>query len=346
MKKGEVVESSISANTEKIGNYFLSEKPNIKFFSSGCQLLDCVLGGGYVVGRMVNLVGDKSTGKTLLAIEACANFHRTYPKGKVKYLEAEAAFDKGYAAALGMPLEVVEFVDFNKDEEKPDNTVEALYENLLKTINDQENCKTKEPLLYIIDSMDALSDRDELERDIDKGTYGAKKPKVVSEIFRRLVDRLEKAEITLFIISQVRDNIGVTFGSKDTRSGGRALDFYASQILWLAELGKIKKMVRGIERPIGISIRAKCKKNKVGLPYRECDFPVLLGFGIDDIEANLNWLEKAKALEDLGYSKNDIKKVAEQVKSGDVELRNKISSYTKEVWREVETGFLPTNKKY
>src|SRR4051812_34296892 len=81
------------------------------FFSSGCALLDCVLGGGWALRRMINVIGDKSTGKTLLAIEACANFVRAFVRGRVTYIEAESAFDRSYAATLGFPEHNLDLVD-------------------------------------------------------------------------------------------------------------------------------------------------------------------------------------------------------------------------------------------
>lgn len=340
----DIANKSDAEVVETKGSYFVSDKP-LDFISSGCQMLDLVLGGGYPVGRIVNLVGDKSTGKTLLAIELCANFTIKYPNSMIHYFEAEAAFDPGYAEALGLPIKQVEFVKV-KNPELP-NTVEGWFTDLSAIIERQEAKKNPDPVLYIVDSLDALSDSDELERNIDKGSYGAKKPKILSEIFRRLVDRLQKANILLFIISQVRDKIGVTFGDKQTVSGGKALEFYASQRIWLADTGKIKKTIRGVERPIGVNIKARCKKNKIGLPYRECEFPIIFGYGVDSLQASLDWVEKVKALDKLSF---EVKKVDAAIKKireeGNKEAENEIYALTKSEWREIETDFLPKIKKY
>src|SRR6266403_1907474 len=225
------------------GLYFTSPKEHIKFIPSGCTLLDCVLGGGWPLGRVSNVVGDKSTGKTLLAIEAIANFRLTFPKGLVRYFEAEAAFDNEYAAALGVELHEDEFVG--------GDTVEVLFDDLTATLEGLDNEK---PALYIVDSLDAISDKAEMERKITDATYGGTKPKQLGQLFRRLVREIERKSLHLQIISQVRDNIGVAFGNRFTRTGGRALDFYASQILWLAHKGQIKKVVKGVTRATGIEI--------------------------------------------------------------------------------------------
>lgn len=334
---------------KKVGNYFTSTtKEGLDLFSSGCKLLDCVLGGGWALGRMSNIVGDKSSGKTLLAIEGCANFMQQYSDGKIMYLEAEAAFDENYAEAIGMPVESVEFIDYEDD-----NTVEFLFDHLSEVADEAD-----EPTLYIVDSLDALSDRAEKSRKIDEGSYSLGKQKKMSELFRRLISKIKKSQIHLMIISQVRENIGVTFGEKYTRSGGKALDFYASQILWLAETGKIKKTVKGIERIIGINVKANCKKNKVGLPFRTCNYPVFFGYGIDDIEASLDFLttckELAPAASKLGYGsidkvtpavKTKIKREMEDPKRV-AEMRKILDAHVMEVWEEVEEGFIPKASKY
>lgn len=311
----------------------------LKFISSGCAVLDCVLGGGYAVGRIVNIVGDKSTGKTLLAIEACANFAKQYDVGLIRYNESEAAFDKPYAAALGLPLDRVEFTEGCY-------TVEEFFFDLDGYIKKAG----KSPGFYILDSLDALSDKAELERDIDAGSFGAVKAKKMSELFRRLVKRLQDSNITLFIISQVRDAIGVTFGDKTSRSGGRALDFYASQVLYLSQIGTLKRAANGVERPIGLQIKAKCKKNKLGPPLRECTFDLRFNFGIDDVAANINFLKTVKALSRIKVSEDSITRFTRALEKADKEHytaeRERIATAATEEWHKVEQNFLPTRGKY
>jgi len=315
---------------ETIGDYLIKKK-DLQFVSTGCAVLNCVLGGGYPLGRVVNIVGDKSTGKTNLAIEALANFVREYPEGIPYYIEAEAAFDIDYAEVLGMPIDKVKFMD-------DVDTVELLFERLIQIITEHGDNGT--PAFVVVDSLDALSDKSEMEREIDKGTYGVEKARKMSELFRRLVKKIEKTNVCLFVINQIRDKIGVMFGEKHSRSGGKALDFYASQILWLSEVKKITKTIKGIDRPIGIIVKAKCKKNKVGLPFRECQFPIIFGYGIDDITANLEFLKGVKgALEELNITDDDLKNITK-------ELEVKIAEHVVKVWNETEEGFLPKRRKY
>ncbi len=343
-------------------SFFADQKTDIQLLPSGCTLLDLVHGGGYPLGRMVNIVGDKSAGKSLLAIEAMANFKIASDKQGWKsamwYNEAESAFDQSYASALGMPINEIYFVCESSEPKETrisdaNSTIEGLFDSITKVCDYHEENKLTHGI-YVIDSMDALSDRSEMKRDIDQGTYGANKAKKIGELFRRLVRRLEDNNILFIIISQVRDKIGVTFGETKTRSGGKALDFYASIITWLADIGKEKKTIQGIERPIGVNIRAKCKKNKVGLPFRECDYYLEFGYGINDLMSNIKFLVHIKDMDwldsQVGIKKTTMKRRVRSIIEGDFDEYVKISEIVKrrvqERWKEIEMGFLPKRGKY
>ncbi len=342
----ELKKREVSQPVEKEGLYFArTKKENLELITSGCFMLDCVIGGGWPLGRMSNIVGDKSSGKSLLAIEACANFNLKYPNGKIVYFETEAAFDEDYAQALGMPIDKIEFAS----ETVKDFTVEAWFEHLEATL--AELVKTQQPCLYIVDSLDALSDRAEKDREIDKGTFGANKPKLIGQLFRRTVKEMERSKIHLMIISQIRDNIGVSFGETKSRTGGRAMDFYASQIVWLAQLKRLDRTIKKQKRVYGIQIRAQCKKNKVGLPFRECEFPILFGYGVDEIESMLAWLSSIDFDVSIWDSYKEGRNTLAQAikllpKPEREELVAKIKKVVATNWEEIETKFLPTVSKY
>jgi len=334
--KRERIEKEVTSG----GNYFAGPKANLSFIPSGCKLLDLALGGGWAEGRIGNVVGDKSSGKTLLCIEACANFANKYDDGNILYRECEAAFDEDYAAALGMPLDRV---DFGKGLM---NTVEDMFDD----ISDCLKLSRKEPSLYILDSLDSLSDRAEMERDMDEGTYGTDKARKLSQMFRRLTRDMANHHLTMIIVSQVRSKIGVSFGKTTTRSGGRALDFYASQVVGLANIGTVKRTMSKLERITGLKIKAKVEKNKVGLPLRDAEFEIKFGYGVDDLLACMEWLGEAGSLPELGVAQAKIKAwVRETNKLPDDEYWDEVKRVHELVerrWYEVEQTFLPTRKKY
>ena len=325
-------------------SYFVGEKPNYSFISSGCALLDCVLGGGFPLGRITNIVGDTSTSKTGHSTEALINFIRQYPDSMPAYRDTESAFDVEYSAAMGLNPKKVDF----GDPEQPVTTVEAFVRDFTKYLND---CiKIKSPGMYVIDSLDALSDEGELERDVGEKTYGMAKAKLLSEFFRKTVSKIEQSRVLLLIISQVRDNIGVMFGEKYKRAGGKALDFYASQCLWLAKVEVNRQTINKVKRPYSITIKAKAKKNKVGLPLRECEYDFRFGYGVEDAEASIKWLKEVGRSEEAGIAPSAVKDYIAGLGGMTLaeydEERQKLRKAVKSVWGEIETSFLPQRSKY
>lgn len=326
--------------------YNLPTLSGVKCIPTGCTTLDCVLGGGWGLGRIANIVGDKAVGKTLLAIEACANFAHQNPEGRIFYRESEAAFDASYAETLGLPLDRVDFGP--EGIETQWETIEDVFEDLDARLT--EVAKAGVAALYIVDSLDALSSRAELARKPGEGTFGLEKQKALGELFRKLVRRIKVTNCAVIFVSQIRDKIGITFGEKHTRSGGKALDFYASQILWLHHLKQLGSTRGGAKRVTGVRIMAKCKKNKISLPFRQCEFEIGFGYGVRDELASIEWLEEVKALGKLGitsatadaYLDNLDTLSAEELKAEQQRLRDTVL----ETWTEVEGRFTPRRKKY
>jgi recombination protein RecA len=335
------------------GGLYYPSMSTKRFISTGCTGLDCILGGGWCLGRVANIVGDKSVGKTLLAIEAAANFAKQYPKGHIWYREAEAAFDIPYATDLGLPSDRV---DFGPD--GPDSlwqTVEDIWEDMRACIKQSEG--SGEPGLYIVDSLDAVGSRDSRGRDLNKATYNMSKQRLLSEMFQEIAGDLKRTDIAMLIISQVRDKIGFVVGEKHIRAGGKALDFYTSHVLWLAHLGKIEVQRGGVKRAIGVRIKANCKKNKITVPFGVFEFGIRFGYGVDDLVANLDWLEEVKMLKLVGLKgvkiaekKTDVDQYIEDCdKLDDVayrEVSEKVRNVVIAAWAEVEGRFKPTRKKY
>lgn len=346
MGKRVKLSSKVEADTEEKSSYFTSNKENILFTSTGCTLLDQVLGGGYAQGRMVNIVGDKSTAKTGLSTEALINFKMRYPNGHAAYRETEGAYDQAYSEAMGLP---VDEIDFGPDD--PIDTVEKFDKDFRAFL---DLCiKDDVPGIYILDSFDSLSDEGEMKRDLSEGTFGMEKQKKIGIMFRKLNKKIERSNVLLIIVSQVRENINAMFGEKFRRSGGKALDFYASQIFWLAHIGTLKRTIKKTERTYGVTIKAKCKKNKVGFPFRECEFDFIFGFGVDDVAASINFLYTVDKLKDLDYKaskKGDLKAIVDKIKDMNgkeyTKAKKQLDKHVIEVWREIETNFLPTKGKY
>lgn len=305
------------------GRYFVPDA-DIAFFSSGSKLLDLALGGGWAERRVSNIVGDSSTGKTLLAIEACVNFKRKYPKGKVRYREGEAAFSKDYVTTkLGMPLDDVDFGEDNPDEAGP-LTIEDLYEELEYRIQ-----HSKTPELMVIDSLDSVSTRAEMARKIDEGSYGTEKSRQMSALFRRINFAMSEKDITMMIVSQTRDNIGATMFSRKWKiSGGNALKFYTTQRVALSQLKKLEKTHRGITRAIGIQIKAYIDKNKASSAYLDIQFPILFNYGIDDEASCRDFLKKLKI--------NGMEKAS----------RDKLHQTVEKEWVSLLEAFDPGRRKY
>lgn len=308
-------------------------------FSTGCTLLDLAAGGGWGIGRVANIVGDKSTGKTLLAIEACANFATLYGGEAIRYAEVEAAFDRPYAYTMGMPRT-------------------AQYTEDVHTIEDFERdldgwlTKQTGPNLYILDSLDACSSTAELEREIgDHATYGQEKAKALSELFRKMIKKLREKQGTVIIISQLRDNIGVRFGETKKRSGGHALDFYASQVFWLAQVQALKKTVTKVERVVGVKVRARNKKNKIGKPFRQVDFTLLFSYGVADEISMLDWLKENHGTDLLpepfaSYPKRlDLAQQGKDRTSVET-IRDELRTAVIARWEEIEDALEPPLRKY
>jgi len=281
---------------ENIEETILKKKPkteNKLYYPSGCDLLDLVIGGGiingYPIGKIINIVGDKSTFKTFLACELIAASKFKY-KNKLKWIYDDC--ESGFTFSD----QIYGFDIIPKDQEIKSNTVEEAYCNIRTFL---ESLKNDEYGIYIIDSLDGLDSKEGNEianerfksfqkgKEFDKGSYRMGKPKYLSqEFFPGLADLLEQKNATLFIISQVRENVNPMSFEKYSRSGGKALDFYAHTVVWLASAKKLKVK----DRVIGATIKAKTTKSKTPRPFRDCFVNIFFDYGVDNISTNVNFL--------------------------------------------------------
>lgn len=343
-----IKKKGVARKRSKNGIYFAGEGVSkVQFVSSGNVMLDLALGGGWALGRVSNVVGDKSTGKTLIALEMMANALKTYPGCSIYYHEAEAAFDKAYAESLGLDTDKIIFpFDLADDFDGDGDTVEAFFDK----VTEVAKTKTSQPKFYVLDSLDALSDKAEKERKITDGSYGTKAKKI-SEAFRRMVRDVHSSNMHLMVISQIRDKMdAVAFGRKWTRSGGRALDFYASQILEVAHKKRITQLKQRIERIVGVTVSMHVSKCKVGSPFHTVDAPIIFSYGMEELMSIANWLRvnnRTDALIELGLSVNALSlKDADKIQQEDATILDRARSIAIREWREVENVFMPSRRKY
>lgn len=242
---------------------------------TGSISLDHALGiGGYARGRMYEMMGWEGTGKSTLCGHAVANCQEKYPDEKVIYIDGEHALDVGYFRKLGVDVD-------NMTLSQPGNAEEAF--NIAYSL-----IKTGQVSLAIIDSDTALKPKSEIEGDIGDSAIG-KKARLNGQAYLKLHNAAVENNTCLIIISQFREKIGVMFGSPVTTSGGNALRFYSDVRM---EVGK--SFLKEDEQTYGTKTKIKITKNKMAVPFQNCEFTIKFGIGIDKTE---ELFEKAKELE-------------------------------------------------
>ncbi|MDA3881737.1 MAG: recombinase RecA [Bacteroidales bacterium] len=302
----------------KLGDRAIVDVPVI---STGSIGLDMALGvGGFPRGRVTEIYGPESSGKTTLAIHAIAECQKT--GGLAAFIDAEHAFDRFYAQNLGVDIE-------NLLISQPDNGEQALEiaDHLIRSGAID---------IVVIDSVAALTPKSEIEGEMGDSKMGLQ-ARLMSQALRKLTSTISKTNTTLIFINQLREKIGVMFGNPETTTGGNALKFYSSVRIDIRRIGQLKEG----DQVQGNRTRAKVVKNKVAPPFRSVEFDIMFGKGISktgeivDIGVELEIIKKSGSWfsygdTKLGQGKESVKQLLEDNPELFTEINDKIRAILNE----------------
>ncbi len=299
----------------KLGDHAVENLPCI---SSGSIGLDLALGiGGYPRGRVIEIYGPESSGKTTLAIHAIAEAQKN--GGLAAFIDAEHAFDRFYAENLGVDVS-------NLYISQPDNGEQAL------EIADQL-IRSGAIDIIVIDSVAALTPKAEIEGDMGDSKMGLH-ARLMSQALRKLTSAIDKTSTTVIFINQLRDKLGVMFGNPETTTGGNALKYYASVRLDVRRVGQIKDG----DSVVGNRTRVKVVKNKVAPPFRQTEFDIMFGEGVSKIGEIIDMGVELEVIKKSGswfsYGDSKLAQGRDAVKTllrDNDELRDEIESKIREI---------------
>jgi len=320
--------------------------------STGCTLLDLALGGGLPWGKNINIVGERSAGKTILTCEIIAQADKIYNDIlQHKYNDAENGFSIPTIPMYGLDI-------CNQDDYKS-NTIEELKDDIA---NETEVLNDDEKLIYVTDTVEGLQSEEELlleeenkklreKGEKSKGSYGGQKAAHMNQLLKS--KPLQKLNVMPIFVSQVRDKIGVTFGSVKTRHCERALEFYCSIILYLRVAKELTKTIDKKTYTIGSITEIAIKKNKViGSKFK----PLIIfrdGLGIDNVDTNVcfYWdlidgkfaIKEQINVEFYGKEFKKRSKLIEYIEENDLE--SEIEKLVTEKWKGIVEKLAPSNRK-
>lgn len=265
---------------------------DVERIPTGSLSLDLALGGGIPKGRVIEIYGPESAGKTTLALHVIAEIQKQ--GGQAAFIDAEHALDPSYASRIGVNIE-------NLLISQPDNGEQAL--EIAETL-----VRSSAVDIIVVDSVAALTPRAEIEGDMGDAQMGLQ-ARLMSQALRKLTAIIGKSNCTVIFLNQLRMKIGVMFGNPETTTGGQALKFYASVRMEIRRVGKLESGVSDDKEAVGSRVRVKVVKNKVAPPFKEAEFDILYAQGISkqgdilDLATKYEFIRKAGAF----YSYGDVK---------------------------------------
>lgn len=341
----------------------LKRKPQkkITYISSSCSLLNLALTGnvnhGFEAGTVVTFTGESSTAKSLIAGSILADmaYNPTFDDYDLIYMDSENGFKFEKEAFFGkLGAERIKEPDIKREDPPKSLTVQDMAIGIKKAL------RSGNKFVYVVDSLDGVSSMEDVAKTDEilsayedgrttSGSYNGSKPKFLSQFFSQIAKPLADMESIIITISQTRDNMGGLGGK--TRSGGKALGFYANTEVWLAPPFKnktISKTVDGKEDDIGHRVTFKVKKNRVSGKPRAVTVSILTNYGIDDIATSLEWLAEYKFIDikkieipniDCVGTKDKVIKFIE-----DNDLEPVLKEYLQKCWDERESKLMPDRK--
>ncbi|MBQ2639104.1 recombinase RecA [Candidatus Saccharibacteria bacterium] len=302
--KSEALKLAVAQITKQFGEGSImklgeTKKIDVELIKTGSLSLDLALGGGYPKGRIIEIYGPESSGKTTLALHAISEIQKT--GGQAAFIDAEHALDPAYAKRIGVDTE-------NLLISQPDNGEQAL--EICETL-----VRSGAVDLIVVDSVAALVPQAEIDGDMGDAQMGLQ-ARLMSQAMRKLTGIISKSKATVIFINQIRMKIGVMFGNPETTTGGNALKFYASVRIDIRRIGQIKNG----DNIAGNRTKVKIVKNKIAAPFRTAEFDIMYNEGISktgdilDLAVQYGVVEKAGAFlkykgETIGQGRETVKKI-------------------------------------